>query len=89
MVGPINFAGVKTEFEPVPDGIYECTFSSYKMGVTGQGSKAPGEPKVDLQFAVTGDVEGEEEFKNRRFFLTATFGADALWRFKRMTGVPP
>jgi hypothetical protein len=79
----INFAGVKTDFEPVPDGIYECDFASYKMGVTGQNSRTPGEPKVDLQFAVTGDIPGEEEFKNRRVFRTCTFNADSLWAFKR------
>jgi hypothetical protein len=83
MPGKINFKGVKTEFEPIPSGTYENEFISWKFGVTGPGSRNPGEEKVDLAFSVTGDVEGEEEFKNRRFYRTCTFGPDSLWAFKR------
>lgn len=82
-MGKINFSGVKTEFEAIPSGIYETEFLSWKFGETGPGSRTPGEPKVDLSFSVTGDVPGEEEYKNRRFFRTCTFNADALWAFKR------
>lgn len=75
MVGKISFAGVKTEFEPVPSGIYESKFSSYKFGKT----KEKQEDKVDLQFAIT----EENEWRNRRIFRTCTFNADSLWAFKR------
>jgi hypothetical protein len=82
MVGKISFAGVKTTIDPIPDGIYECQFVGYKFGKTGQGAKNPGEDKVDLQFAVTGNVPGEELYKNRRLWRSCTFGADSLWAFK-------
>lgn len=81
----INFQGVQTDrsFDPVPVGIYENQFTSYKFGKTGPNSKNPGEDKVDLQFTITGNVPGEEEFKGRKFFRTCTFSADSLWAFKR------
>lgn len=81
----INFQGVETSrtYDPIPVGIYECQFSGYKFGKTGQASKNPGEDKVDLTFSVTGNVPGEEEFKGRKLFRTCTFGPDSLWSFKR------
>lgn len=82
-IGKISFQGVKTEFEPIPNGEYTCSFVSWKEGITGPNSKNPGEPKMDLSFAVTGDVEGEEEFKGRRLFRTVTFSPESLWAFKR------
>lgn len=75
MVGKISFVGVKTEFEPVPSGVYESVFSSYKFGKT----KEKQEDKVDLQFSV--DEEGD--WHNRKTFRTCTFNADSLWAFKR------
>lgn len=81
----INFQGVEANriFDPIPAGMYEHEFSSYKFGKTSQQSKNPGEDKVDLTFSVTGNVPGEEEFKGRKNFRTCTFSADSLWAFKR------
>lgn len=79
MVGKIPFAGVKTEFEPIPTGTYDAVFKDYKFGKT-KGGANPGTDKVDLQFAVT----EEGEFLNHRAFRTCTFTPESLWAFKRV-----
>jgi hypothetical protein len=77
MAGKISFAGVKTEFEPTPAGIYESKFVDYKLGKT-TGGKTPGADQISLQFSVT----EENEWKNRRFFRNCVLNADSLWAFK-------
>ena len=79
MVAKISFVGVKTEFEPVPAGLYDGEFFDFKMGKTGDASKVPGSDKMNLQFAIT----EEGEYRNRRVFRTCTFTPESLWVFKR------
>lgn len=78
MVGKINFVGVKTEFEPIPNGAYESEFKDYKFGKVATG-KNQGADKVDLQYAVT----EEGDYKNRRLFRTCTFTQESLYNFKK------
>ena len=74
----INFQGVKTEFEPVPGGIYESKFHDYKFGLVKTGANQ-GQRSVNLQFAIT----EEGVWKNRRLFRFCTFTQESLWAFKR------
>lgn len=78
MVGKIPFAGVKTEFEPIPPGAYESLLKDYKLGKVKSGANE-GADKIDLQFMVT----EEGDWHNRRLYRTCTFTADSLWAFKR------
>lgn len=78
-VTKINFAGVKTTFEAIPNGEYESELVDVKKDlVKGETAKNKGADRLNLQFKIT----EEGEWYNRRLFLGCTLVPESYFNIK-------
>lgn len=65
-----------TNFVEVPPGTYNVEIKKLAMGVTGEKSKNPGSPKMEVRYKILdGEFEGQMIFQHQ--LLTTSFGINA------------
>lgn len=74
----IDFTGVKTEFEPIPDGEHDATITDWEVKQTKEG-KNEGADYVSLEFTISSG-----EFENRKQWRNYSLLKQSLWAFKRV-----
>ncbi len=61
-------AGVKSGFDPMPNGVYEATVSDGDLRTAGEDAKNPGSQYIAWEFTIT-----EEEYEGRKAWLNTSF----------------
>lgn len=76
MATAVSLKGVKTAFQPVPEGTYEVALKDYKVGPS---KSTPGETSYNLTLA----IQSPEDFMGQNLFYAGSLQAKALFGFKR------
>lgn len=74
----IDFTGVKTTFEPIPDGEYQATVTDWEIKETKEG-KNEGASYIAVEFTIS-----EGEFENRKQWRNYSMLRQSLWALKKM-----